>query len=581
MTRTAAAALLLLSLSISSGCTGNGADQPSAEASSRVHSASGDYVAFRDVTVEAGLDAFRHETGAYGMKWMPETMGSGAGFIDYDSDGWLDIVLVGGGTWPHRSGEEVLPLQLYRNKRDGTFVPTTEEAGLYGLKAYGMGVTVADYDNDGDDDIYFTTLHRNMLLRNDEGQFTDVAAEAGAAGADEWSTCSVFFDANRDGHLDLYVCSYVEWPPQKEVVCRLGDERAYCPPEDYRGLAGRYFESNGDGTFRERTQEAGFLAFGGKSLGAVEVDVDKDGWLDLFVANDSERNFFYHNDGDGTFTEKGVRAGVAFDDRGAARGGMGIDVGDVTGDGRVSLFIGNFSEQMIGVFEQVGSVLFRDRAAGSRIGLPSYLPLTFGLFLFDVELDGDLDLFAANGHIQERVQVRHDNVTYRQAAQLFLNHGDGTFEELQPEAASPLSQPLVARGAAYGDVDGDGDLDVLVVENGGGVHLWRNELENGRYVRVTLEGRASNRGGAGSRIVAFSNSRRMERWVQTGASYLSASEQAATFGLGSGRSIDSLQVHWPSGQVDRLGEIPARQHVRIVEGTAAATPIASASAPPL
>ena len=569
MVRIFHAALLLLVASLSFSCKESSTEQspinrdtPSTKASL----ASGDKIVFADVTTEAGLGAFHHQTGAFGMKWIPETMGSGAGFIDYNGDEWLDILLVGGGVWPDQSDAEVPALWLYRNNGDGTFVQVTEAVGLGGIQAYGMGITVADYDNDGDEDFYFTTLHRNRLFRNDNGQFAEVAKQAGVDGADEWSTCSVFLDTDRDGHLDLYVCGYLEWPPKKEVACHLGNERAYCPPENYKGLAGRYFHNNGNGTFSERTKEAGFLAFGGKSLGAVEVDVDKDGWLDLFVANDSERNFFYHNDGDGTFTEKGVRAGVAFDDRGSARGGMGIDVGDVQGNGHVSLFIGNFSEQMIGVFEQVQDGLFIDRAAGSRVGLPSYLTLTFGLFLFDVELDGDLDLFAANGHIQERIQVHHDNVTYRQAAQLFVNRGDGTFEEFRPEADSPIAQPFVARGAAYGDVDRDGDLDVLIVENGGGAHLWRNEHEDSQYLRVELEGRQSNRSGAGAHIAAFSGSERMERWIQTGGSYLSASEQVATFGLGRHQSVDSLHIHWPGGQLDRLTDLQGRQHVRIVEG---------------
>ncbi len=499
---------------------------------------------------------------------MPESMGGGGGFIDYNGDDWPDILLVGGAAWPQVSDSLVQALRLYRNNGDGSFTEVTEQVGLGDESAYGMGVTVADYDNDGDDDFYLTTLHENRLFRNDNGSFTEVAGRANVSGPDEWSTCSVFFDADRDGYLDLYTCGYVVWSPETDKPCYLGEQRAYCPPEEYTGLAGRYYHNKGDGTFTERTSEAGFIPFGGKSLGVIDIDLDKDGWIDLVVANDSERNFFYHNDGDGTFTEKSVRAGVAYDERGQVRGGMGIDAGDVTGNGKISVFIGNFSEQMIGVFEQTTGALFRDRAAASQIGQPTFLTLTFGLFLFDAELDGDLDLFAANGHIQERYNEFHDNIEYLQAPQLFVNDGSGFFEEYTPDDASPLTKKLVARGAAYADIDRDGDEDILIIENDGPVYLWRNDTEApGDWLRVELVGRTSNRAGIGAYIEAFVGSRRMERWIQSGGSYLSASEQTATFGVPERQSVDSLVVHWPSGEVDRLMNVSLGQQIRITEGT--------------
>lgn len=526
-------------------------------------------IAFADVTAEAGLDAFRHETGAVGDKWFPETMGAGGGFIDYNGDGDVDILLVGGGTW---EGNPAPPdhraLWLYRNDGDGTFTLRTEEAGLGDVTAYGFGVTVADYNNDGNPDFYLTTLNENKLFRNDGSTFTEVGAAAGVAGDGEWSSSAVFFDANRDGHLDLYVGNYVEWSPEDDYFCSLdGKTKDYCTPEDYEGVSGRFYRNEGDGTFTDATEEVGMGGtLPGKTLGAVALDYDRDGWPDLAVANDMERNLLFHNDGDGTFTEVGTRSGVAYDRLGRPRAGMGIDAGVVDTTGEVSLFVSNFSGQMVSVFRHVRNGLFEDRADVSMIGRSSQATLGFGLFLFDATLDGHLDLFVANGHVQRRIEDFRDGVTYRQPPQLFLNQdGTGTFEEYDP-ADGVLTTPLVARGAAYGDVNQDGKIDVLVTENGGAAHLWRNDSDTGHFLRVGLRGTESNRDGIGARVVAVAGAHRMERYVRAGSSYLSQNETVVTFGLARASRVDSLSVYWPSGQVDRFGEIEADQTVRIVEG---------------
>ena len=540
-------------------------------------------VAFTDVTAEAGLGSFRHETGAFGEKWFPETFGAGGGFLDYDSDGWLDILLVGGSTWPERSDEAVSALRLYRNQGDGTFAEVTNEAGLGGLRAYGFGIATADYDNDGDEDVYFTTLGENKLFRNDplsgkraaSGYFTDVSERAGVAGEPAWSSSALFFDADRDGYLDLYVGNYADWSPETNVPCMVEQRRSYCAPTLYDGVLSRFYYSNGEPgarqplTFTDRTEEAGFSGAPGKTFGVAELDFNRDNWPDLVVANDLQRDLLYRNTSEAgrvQFAEEGIVSGIAFDENGIARGGMGIDVGVVDTTGEPTVFVGNFSNEMIGVYRQMRDGIFLDRAAISKIGRPSLMTLTFGLFLFDVDLDGDLDLFAANGHVFDHVDQTQEGVTYRQPAQLFEGLGDGTFRDVEAQTSGVLEQPMVARGAAYGDYDRDGDLDVLITENGGPAHLWRNDGTQGGFLRVTLEGSQSNRSALGSRIVVYAEGARQERRVRGGSSYLSQSEKAATFGLGEAPQVDSLTVYWPSGTVERFTNVAANQHIHIVEG---------------
>jgi hypothetical protein len=538
---------------------------------------------FTDVTAEAGLRAFRHETGASGQKWFPETMGSGGGFVDYNGDGWPDILLVGGGTWQEREGKTVPALRLYRNNGAGIFTEVTREAGLDAVHAYGMGVTVADYDNDGDPDIFLTTLHANRLFRNENGVFQDVTAASGLGEADEWSTAALFVDADRDGHLDLFVGNYVEWSPDDDVFCTLnGTDKSYCTPEVFEGTPPRFYRNTGDGTFTERTEAAGFRPAPGKALGAALLDYNRDGWPDLAVANDQERDLLYENQGDGTFAERGVLSGIAFSEEGRPRAGMGIDAGVVDDTGQETLFIGNFSNEMIGTYRHQNNGLFVDRAAVSRVGFPSLLTLTFGLFLFDVDLDTDLDLLAANGHVQEDIEPMRDHIGYRQQPQLFINRGDGRFDLRAPAAGTgnPLAMPIVARGAAYADYDRDGDQDVLVTENGGRAYLWRNNArrsssqERPYALNIQLEGRESNRDGIGAAVVAAVDGTRMHRMVTTGSSYLSHSDSEVVLGLGSAAQVDTLWVRWPSGRADRFTDVAAGRTIRIEEGQAALHPLA-------
>ncbi len=533
---------------------------------------------FTEVTQPSGLSEFKYVNGAFGKVWFPEQMAAGCGFIDYDGDEWLDILLVGGGALAPNSIPDTPGLWLYRNNGDGTFSLKTEEAGLDHIRAYGTGLTVADYDNDGDEDFYFTTLMRNMLFRNDpdaSGQarvFTEVGKQAGVIEPVRWSSSANFFDADRDGWLDLYVCNYADWSPEKDLTCLVeGGTKDYCPPGMYVGVENTYYHNNGDGTFTDQTAKAGFANAPGKSLGIAELDFNEDGWPDLVIANDGERTLLYENDRDGTFTEKGTIAGIAYSEMGEARAGMGIDAGVTDSTGHVSVFVGNFSQEMVGVYRYTGKGWFADRSALSKIGRPTLPMLTFGLFLMDVDFDCDLDLFIANGHVYPIRTKFMDGITYRQPAQLFLSNNAGTFDEVGKKLGGVFAQPMVARGAAYGDYDRDGDADILLTENSGAVHLWRNDFNDPNFLRVRLEGKQSNRDGVSARIVAVVGKHRMERRVRTGSSYLSASEKTVTFGLGASARVDSVLVYWPSARADQFVGVAAKQEIRVIEGVGSFT----------
>lgn len=571
-------ALLLVAL-LSLGC-----DRSEKVAQQKPQSANGIAFSFTDVTATAGLNEFRHVTGAIGDKWFPESMGSGGGFIDYDGDGWQDLLLVGGGRWAKEKAQPAQALWLFRNNGDGSFSNQTKEAGLGHVFAYGFGIAAADYDNDGDQDFYFTTLEHNLLFRNDpaaSGQgrvFTEASKAANLTGEAMWSSSAIFFDADKDGWLDLYVGNYVDWSPEKDLWCTLdGKTKSYCTPELYKGVPGRFYRNNGAPnsaeqavTFTDQTEAAGFTQSPGKTLGLVQCDFNRDGWPDLVVANDTQRNLLYKNKGNGTFEELAAYSGVAYDENGRARAGMGIDAGVIDNTGAETIFIGNFSKEMIGVYRYIGNDLFTDRAAASKIGRPSLMTLTFGLFVFDVDLDGDLDLFTANGHVQEDIEITQDGIAYREPPHLFLNDGNGFFSDEAAKLGGVLQQPIVGRGAAYADYDRDGDLDVLVTENGGSVHLWRNDRSNAHhYLRVHVRGSQSNRDGLGTRVVAKVDSLNLERCIRTGSSFLSSLEKAATFGLGASTQVDSLLVYWPSGRVDRFANVAANRELLLVEGEGA------------
>ncbi len=432
-------------------------------------------------------------------------------------------------------------------------------------------MTAGDYDNDGDDDFLLTTLYENMLFRNDGGRFVRVGKDAGIAGRSEYTSTAIFFDADRDGYLDLYVGNYARWTPENDIYCTIdGQTKSYCRPDLYESITGRYYHNSGDGTFEDQTKEAGFLyppeETPGNALSIVQFDYNQDGWLDLAISNDNQRNLLYENNGDGTFTERGIVSGIAFDDNGSPRSSMGMDAGDVDNDGQLSVFVGTFTGEMMGVFQHLGNGLFMDRAAVLQVARPTLPYVNMGLFLFDADLDRDLDMFICNGHIHHNIEEVQEGVTYLQPSQLFINKGAGVFEDVSEEIGGVLTKPLAGRGAAYADYDLDGDLDILVTEASGPASLWRNELQEGNALRITLRGRESNADGIGTKLHAYVNGERIVRWVRVGGSYLSHSEYPATIGLGNSMVVDSLQIFWISGREDKFVNIPANRHISITEG---------------
>ena len=481
---------------------------------------------------------------------------------------WVDILLVGGGGWAGHTERDIKALWLYKNNKDGTFSEVTGETGLGLINAYGLGIVAADYDNDGDQDIFLTSLGRNILLRNQGGIYKDVSQHSGLGNRIEWSSSALFFDADKDGWLDLYVGNYAIWSPAGDLWCSLDSKtKEYCPPEMFVGLPSRYYHNNGDCTFSDHTQIAGFLPAPGKSLGVVQLDYNNDGWPDLAVANDGEPDLLYQNNGNGTFAEKGTVLGMAYGENGEARAGMGIDAGVIDSSGHPSIFVGNFSSEMIGVYRYSGKGWFNDRSALSRIGRPSYLSLTFGLCLFDVDLDTDLDLFVGNGHVYPLRTKDQDGITYRQASQLFTNNGSGVFTYANEQTTGVFNNKMVVRGVAVGDYDRDGDLDILLTENNGPVHLWRNDTVEKSFLRVILESKTNNRNALGAKVIVTIGDYKMERIIRTGSSYLSQSELTASFGLGNHTAVDSLSIIWPSGSIDTFTDIKNNREIFIKEGS--------------
>jgi enediyne biosynthesis protein E4 len=522
-----------------------------------------------DITTQAGI-AFHHNNGAYGAKHLPETMGPGCAFFDYDGDGWLDILIVNGTDWPgHASGRSTL--SLYRNNRNGTFTDVTERAGL-GVQMYGMGVTIADYNNDGFPDILITAVGQNRLFRNSgKGHFVDVTEKAGLGGRSAFSTSAMWFDFDRDGLLDLFVCNYVKWAPEHDVFCSLdGTSKSYCTPEAYAGSTCWLFRNKGDGTFEDVTAKSGIFDTSSKSLGVALLDYDNDGWPDLLLANDTQPNKLYRNKGNGTFEDVAVRAGIAFSEDGKARAGMGVDVADFDNNGAPGIAITNFDNEMMALYRPTRSGTYSDSALKSGIGPASRDSLGFGCLFLDADLDGRLDLLAVNGHIDDTVRNLRRNATYAQSPHLFLNDKSGIFRDGARQLGDSFSTPKVARGLAYGDFDGDGDLDVLMTTNHGPAYLYRNDITTGnRSLRIRLVGTKSNRDGIGSLIQVATPEGTQSRTVKTGSSYLSQSEITATFGLAHRDKADRVVIYWPSGASQEFKNVLAGAYI-CTEGAALA-----------
>lgn len=519
-----------------------------------------------DVTAPAGL-TFRHTSGAYGAKLLPETMGPGCAFLDYDRDGWLDVLLVNGMDWPGHVRAKT-SLRLYRNNRNGTFTDVTRQSGL-DVEMYGMGVTVGDFDNDGWPDVYVTAVGQSRLFRNTgKGAFVDITNAAGLGNRQAFSTSAMWVDVDRDGRLDLFVCNYVRWAMDRDVFCSAdGRQKSYCTPEAFRGDTCWLFRNNGDGTFTDITATSGIFDSSSKSLGVTLVDVDGNGWPDLFVANDTQPNKLYRNQRNGTFKEGGVAAGVAFSADGRARAGMGVDTVDLDGSGQPVIAVTNFDNEMLAFFRPTSPGLFRDAAVQAGLAGPSRSTLGFGCAFADLDLDGSPDLVVVNGHIDDTVRNLRPGTTYAQPPHLFHNQGDGTFRDAARDAGASFAEPMVGRGLAVGDFDNDGDLDLLVTTNNGACRLLRNDVTSGhRSVRFRLVGTRSNRDGIGAVVRIFHGTTSQSRVVHTGGSYLSHSDLAVTFGVGRRDRIDRVVIAWPSGRLEDFPNLATGRTYACTEG---------------
>ena len=525
----------------------------------------GQKISFRDITAQAGIN-FVHNNGAFGKKYLPETMGPGCAFIDFDNDGYPDILLVNGEDWPGHQKMGATTPKLYHNNHDGTFTDVTRKAGL-AIPLYGMGVAVGDYDNDGFDDIFISALGQSHLFHNNSnGTFSDVTKSAGFWGPNEFSTSAAWVDYDRDGKLDLVVSNYVQWSIPGDLFCTLdGTHKSYCTPESYKGTSVRLWHNLGNGKFEDATRKSGLDDPTSKSLGIAILDSNNDGWPDILVANDTQPNKLYLNKHDGTFEERGVSAGIAFSEDGVARAGMGVDAADYDRSGHASILITNFANQMISLYHNEGNGLFVDEAPQSEVGRATLVTLGFGCFFFDYDNDGWPDIFVADGHIENEIERVQKRVSYAEPPHLFRNLGAGRFKEVTEEMGAAFASPKVARGAAFADIKNDGFLDLLLSTNGGRAYLFHNEGGTNRSLRIKLVGTKSNRDGIGSMVRISAGNDRQSQMLKSGSSYLSQSELVLTFGLGASTKADSVEIQWPSGQLDKLSNIAGDQTITVQE----------------
>jgi hypothetical protein len=523
-------------------------------------------IQFRDITAQAGIH-FTHNNGAFGKKWLPETMGPGCAFIDYDNDGYPDIILINGEDFPGHLHAGATTLKLYHNNHDGTFTDVTRKAGLT-IPIYGFGVAVGDYDNDGFDDLFISALGQSHLFHNNgNGTFTDVTKTAGMWGPNEFSTSAAWVDYDRDGKIDLVIANYVQWSEQGDLYCTIdGAHKSYCTPESYKGTSVRLWHNLGAGKFEDATQKAGLGDPTSKSLGIAILDANVDGWPDILIANDTQPNKLYLNKKNGTFEERGVAAGIGFSEDGVARAGMGADAADYDRSGNASLIISNFANQMVSLYHNEGNGLFVDEAPQSEIGRGTLVTLGFGCFFFDFDNDGWPDIFVADGHIENEIERVQKRVSYAEPPHLFHNLGGGKFTEVTAQMGKVFAAPKVARSAAYGDIDNDGFPEILLTTNAGPAYLFHNEGGTNHSLRIKVVGTKSNRDGIGAVVRVIAGNDKQWKMLHSGSSYLSQSELVLTFGLSAHTKADAIEIQWPSGQVDKLSNVNAGQTVTVQEG---------------
>ncbi|MGA8736177.1 MAG: CRTAC1 family protein [Terriglobales bacterium] len=522
---------------------------------------------FEEVPPTASGITWKHTAGKSPQKYLPETTGAGCAFLDYDNDGWMDIYLVNSGRCDFFNPDPPLRNALYRNNRDGTFTDVTPKAGV-AAGGYGQGVAVGDYDGDGFPDIYVTQYGRSILYHNNgNGTFTDVTEKAGVA-APGWSSSAVWFDYDNDGRLDLFVCQFVDFDKSKNLPCAAGDSPGYCVPRLYKPMASWLFHNNGDGTFTDVSKASGIGNHLGKAWGVVATDINNDGLMDLFVANDTVQNFLYVNRGGGKFDEIGAQAGVAYSEAGRPRSGMGLDSADFNEDGWMDLFVANIDHEMYSLYKNNGDETFDDLAVPTGIASPTRLMSGWGLKFFDYDNDGNLDLFLANGNPDDLIQVVRKDVGYQEPMLLF--HGNGkTFQNVSDQSGPLFAKPLSARGMAIGDFDNDGAVDVLVSVNDGAPLLLRNNAaKQHHWLGINLVGTKSNRDAIGTRITYQAGDLKRHRMKVGGGSFLSSHDPRIVLGLGDRTKIDWLEIKWPmpSGATERFTKLPIDRYITIVEG---------------
>jgi len=525
-------------------------------------------VTFVDVARSGGI-TFQHDNAASTEKYLIETMGSGCGWIDYDQNGLLDLYLVNGAATRVYSPKRPLSSALYRNNGDGTFTDVTGKAGVGAEGLFGMGMTVGDYDNDGFPDLFVLGYGRCILYHNNgNGTFTDVTTRAGVENSGRWASSAAWFDYDNDGRLDLVIANYVDWSPERNFYC--GDQgpgmRSYCHPDDFRGQPPTLYHNNGDGTFTDVSRPSGLGLKGGNGLGVVTFDYDDDGWQDIFIANDHMPNFLFHNNRDGTFREVGYAAGVAVSADGLFEAGMGTDAADATGSGRMDLAVTHLDMQLARFYQNLGDQTFDDATLRSKIGYATYHMSGFGTRFMDYDNDGARDLFMANGHVLDNIQRYHADTRYAEPKLMFRNNGHGVFENISDLLGPDFQLPRVSRGAAIADFDNDGDLDILVNNNGQAPQLLRNDGGNtNHWLQILLIGTKSNRDGVGARVKVSAGKLILKDQRKGGMSYQSAQDPRLHFGLGPQSKVDAIEIFWPSGGVTRLANVKSDQIIAVKE----------------
>jgi hypothetical protein len=521
-------------------------------------------VTFEEIPAKASGITWVHNNARSPERYLPETVGAGCAFFDYDNDGWLDIYLVNSGQSDFFNPERPLKNALYRNNRDGSFTDVTDKAGVAG-RGFGMGIVAGDYDADGWQDIYVTSYGRNILYHNNgNGTFTDVTAKAGVS-AEGWSTCAVWFDYDNDARLDLFVSSFVFYNKSLNALCVDNrNRRYYCIPRVFKPMPSHLFRNNGDGTFIDVSRESGIASSPGKSFGAVATDINNDGLMDLFVANDTVANFLFLNKGGGKFEEVGLLSGVAYSEGGSPRSGMGVDSTDYDMDGWQDLFVANIDQELFSLYHNQKNITFTDEAG--EIGAATRLLSGWGLKFFDYDSDGDPDLLLANGHPDDMIDTRVSSVKYREPLLMFENTGRA-FKNVSAQSGTVFTRDFSARGLSIGDYDNDGDLDALVANNGEAPALLRNSGGNrNNWLGLQLVCTKSNPACVGALLTWQAGGAKRSRLKTGGGSYLASHDPREVIGIGRVGKLDSLEIRWPSGTIDKLSNLPLNTYVTIVEG---------------